>query len=65
MKKLILFGSNLMVIHKGLVPSYPWNKNVIKELKEVDIEVITVMGSEFMKAGGGLHCMFNTLLRKK
>ena len=59
------FGSNLMVIHKGLIISYSWNKNIIKKLEKHGVEVIIFMGSEFMKAGGGLHCVFNTILREK
>ncbi len=59
------FGANLVVVHEGLVISYSWNKGVIKDLEELGIEVIPFMGSEFMKAGGGLHCVFNTVLREK
>jgi|GEM_PF-4013611 N-dimethylarginine dimethylaminohydrolase len=59
------FGANLVVVKEGLVISYSWNNEVIKNLEEVGIEVVPFDGSEFMKAGGGLHCVFNTILREK
>ena len=59
------FGANLVVVRGGLILSYSWNEGVIRDLEELGVEVVPVMGSEFMKAGGGLHCLFNTLLRKK
>jgi N-dimethylarginine dimethylaminohydrolase len=59
------FGANLVVVRAGLVISYSWNVNVIRSLEDLGIDVISFMGSEFMKAGGGLHCVFNTVLRSR
>jgi len=63
--ELNTFGPSFVVIRKGLVISYAWNDKTIKELVDMGIEVITFNGYEFMKAGGGLHCLFNTLLRTR
>lgn len=63
--ELRTFGPNLVVIKRGLVISYAWNNKTIRKIIDIGIDVVPFNGYEFMKAGGGLHCLFNTLLRIK
>ena len=57
------FGPNIVVIKRGRVLSYSWNREAIKMLNEYGIDVIEFNGSEYRNAGGGPHCIFNTVLR--
>jgi N-dimethylarginine dimethylaminohydrolase len=62
-EELDTFGANIVVLGDGKVLMYSWNKGVERSLTEYGIDVIPFDGYEIMKAGGGLHCTFNTIFR--
>jgi len=58
------FGPNTIVLYRGKVISYSWNSGAIESLREYGIDVIPFDGTEVSGAGGGPHCIFNTLERR-
>ncbi len=59
------FGPNVVVLKEYRVISYSWNKNVLERLRNAGVEVIEFNGTEYRDAGGGPHCIFNTMFRSR
>ncbi len=63
-EELKTFGANIVVLDRGDVVMYSWNKVVLRRLMDYGVDVVALDAPEIMRGGGGLHCTFNTLIRE-
>ncbi len=57
------FGPNVAVINSTKILAYRWNVRTIDKLRDAGYDVIPFEGGEYRGAGGGPHCIFNTIER--
>jgi arginine deiminase len=63
--ELYLFGVNVLCLGKRKCVIYEWNERIIHELKERNVDVLSLEGGELSRGGGGPHCMTLPILRQK
>ncbi|MHA2224520.1 MAG: dimethylarginine dimethylaminohydrolase family protein [Candidatus Hodarchaeales archaeon] len=63
--ELYLFGANVICLDRKKIVIFECNEGLIEKLKQRDVEVLPIQGSELIHGGGGPHCATQPILRKK